>query len=174
MRQTRREFLKSLLYNGWKLLVGVSSVSIIVRFYIIKKKRRKAYQIDPEKCIACGICAKNCVRKNIPAIQAINDQEKCGFCDRCVAYFVEPENESEDEENLVCPNKALKRRHIGEFRFEYTVDLQRCKGCGKCVKLCKKKGQGSLRLFVNKALCLFCETCSAQKACNQHAFILVD
>lgn len=167
--------MKSLLYGGLKVLAGLSSMSLII-FKVSGDKKRKgeSYQIDPEKCVACGNCAHNCVRQDIPAIQAINDQEKCGFCERCVAYFVEPENGSETGENLVCPYKALTRTRVDEFKYRYTVDHSKCRGCGRCVKLCKKKGQSSLKLFVNENLCLHCKTCSAKAACPHSAFILVD
>jgi NADH-quinone oxidoreductase subunit F len=44
------------------------------------------YYIDPEKCLACGLCLKNC---SVGAISGkkgiihIIDQEKCIKCDTC-------------------------------------------------------------------------------------------
>lgn len=170
MEQTRREFLKFLLEKGEEAIECFLSFQFFLSYYnVVKKPTKKFYQINTKKCIACGNCAKACIRKGTPAIQAINDLSKCGYCKRCAAYFLKPEIDSEERDNLVCPYNALKRKQIEEFRYLYTVDTKKCHGCGKCVILCRKNGQGSLSLYINQDLCLRCRTCSAMRVCPQKA-----
>lgn len=55
------------------------------------------YEIDPEKCVGCGLCAQNCpvsVISGDPGKTHIIDQAGCIKCNNCFD---------------VCPYEAVKR-----------------------------------------------------------------
>jgi len=61
---------------------------------IFAKKTKKAYEVDSEKCISCGKCAKVCPDDAISGKIALIDKSECLLCGRC-------------EE--VCPVKAISK-----------------------------------------------------------------
>jgi electron transport complex protein RnfB len=65
----------------------------------------------------------------------------------------------------VCPVDAIGRRRISEFEFEYTVDEEKCIGCGKCVKRCWSHGNKSLTLQVRGKYCKECNRCRIVANC---------
>ena len=46
----------------------------------------QVWQIDPNRCIACGLCQVNCVLDQ-SAVKAVNCFSLCGYCDNCTGYF---------------------------------------------------------------------------------------
>ena len=44
------------------------------------------WQIDPDKCMACGHCEINCVLDQ-SAVKAVQCFPLCGYCDVCTGYF---------------------------------------------------------------------------------------
>ena len=44
------------------------------------------WQIDPDKCMACGRCQINCVL-DVSAVKSVNCFALCGYCDVCTGYF---------------------------------------------------------------------------------------
>lgn len=50
---------------------------------IFSKKTKKGYQVDPEKCISCGKCAKVCPDDAISGKIALIDKSECLICGRC-------------------------------------------------------------------------------------------
>ncbi len=123
-------------------------------------------KIDPALCKACGRCAKVCVRKG-SAVKAQNDFSTCGYCVYCYGYYGEDPTANPDAR--ICPTGALTRRKISEFRYEYTVDLAKCIGCGACVRLCVAHGNKSLSVAVKPELCLGCDDCEVLKICPHSA-----
>ena len=121
------------------------------------------HQIDAARCTACGLCETECVRKP-SAVKCVNDFAKCGYCEFCYGYYHKAPP-SDDPKNLVCAQKAIIRRKVGDVQYEYTIDESKCTGCGKCVKLCKKHGNGSFRLEIRRDLCKECNRCSIGAAC---------
>jgi ferredoxin len=170
---TRRGFLKGAAEGAGKILLGAAALSWLEGCASTPGQARGTgplHEISFKECEACGSCAAACVRKPLPAIQAYNDLSKCGYCLRCSAYFVKPEDASEAPENLVCKYGAFKRKKISEIRYKYWVDTRKCIGCGACVKICKKNGQKSISLRVNKKTCLHCDVCAAKESCKTGAF----
>jgi Na+-translocating ferredoxin:NAD+ oxidoreductase subunit B len=131
------------------------------------------WQIDPDKCMACGRCQTNCVL-DISAAKCVNAFALCGYCDVCTGYFRNDYSvlDTGAEEQL-CPTGAIVRRFIekkpGVRFFEYTIDESLCIACGKCVIGCRQMN-GSLYLQVRHDRCLNCNECSIAVGCPTQAF----
>ncbi len=177
-RSTRRQFLdRSLRVVG---LVGLGGAALHLSR---NAAQDTVFQVDPSKCTACDLCRTSCVL-NHSAVKAVNDFKKCGYCMLCPAYF---DTQSDPDRKgmptgLVCPQDAIIRRIVGEVDeddpnnnyYEYTIDEEKCDGCGKCVLACKPPaGNGSLRLEVRYDRCVECNTCSIQLACPDDAIIRI-
>jgi len=121
------------------------------------------HEIDAARCTACGLCQTECVRQP-SAVKCVNDFAKCGYCEFCYGFYYKAPP-SDDPKNLVCAQKAIIRRKVGDVQFEYTIDESKCVGCGKCVALCKRHGNGSFRLEIRRNLCKECNRCAIGAAC---------
>lgn len=135
------------------------------------------WQIDPDKCVGCGKCASECVLDE-SAVKCIQMFDMCGFCDLCTGYF-DPHYEqplNTAAENHLCPTNAVIRTFIetqaGNKYYEYTIDVEQCIGCAKCVKGCALMN-GSLYLQVMHDRCVNCNECAIAVACPSHAFVNV-
>ncbi len=133
----------------------------------------QVWQLDPNKCVACGRCQTNCVL-DLSAVKAVNCFALCGYCDKCTGYF--PENDDVLEtgaEHQLCPTGAITRTFIEsrgvERYFEYTIDERLCIACGRCVLGCRLQN-GSLFLQVRHDRCLNCNECSIAVHCPVQAF----
>lgn len=134
------------------------------------------WQIDPDKCIACGRCESNCVLDE-SAVKAVQCFTLCGYCDVCTGYFPVKDYVLETgAENQLCPTGAINRKFIeekgGQRFFEYTIEEKLCIACGKCVAGCKLMN-GSLYLQVRYDRCLNCNECSIAIGCPTEAFVRV-
>ena len=128
------------------------------------------WQIDPNQCIQCGRCATECVL-DVSAVKCVHSFGMCGYCKLCTGYFApEPINLDEGAENQLCPTGAIKREYIEDPYYEYSIDKDRCVGCGKCVKGCNMFGNGSLYLQVCHDRCINCNICAISTACPSQAF----
>ncbi len=135
--------------------------------------RSGVWQIDPDKCMACGNCQTHCVLDQ-SAVKAVNCFALCGYCDVCTGYFPTKDFVLDTgAENQLCPTGAITRKFVeeksGERFFEYTIDEKLCIACGKCVVGCKLMN-GSLYLQVRHDRCLHCNECSIAIACPTQAF----
>lgn len=61
---------------------------------IFAKKSKKGYEVDSEKCISCGKCAKVCPDDAITGKIALIDKSECLLCGRCAK---------------VCPVEAISK-----------------------------------------------------------------
>ncbi|MEI8372110.1 MAG: hypothetical protein WCJ35_04650 [Planctomycetota bacterium] len=134
------------------------------------------WQLDPNRCIACGRCQTNCVL-DLSAVKAVNCFALCGYCDNCTGYFPTKDYVLDTgAENQLCPTGAIARKYIdkqgGVPYFEYTIDESLCIACGKCVVGCRLMN-GSLYLQVRHDRCLNCNECSIAVACPAEAFCRV-
>jgi electron transport complex protein RnfB len=136
------------------------------------------WQLDPDKCIACGNCASYCVL-DVSAVKCLNCFDMCGYCDICTGYFdIDYLSLDTGAENQLCPTGAIIRAHkepvvkAGQRFYEYTIDALLCIGCGKCVKGCALMN-GSLYLQVMHDRCVNCNECSIAVACPSEAFCRV-
>jgi len=156
--------------------------------------RGDAWVIAPNRCInirlgvtgadnVCKVCAEQCVLP-LSAVRAVNDHARCGRCCICPAYFDVRSQVGPDglPSKKLCPRDAIVRTPIGDIDpldplnnfYEYTIDDERCNGCGLCVMECKDPaGLGSIRLEVRYDLCLRCNQCSIAMACPDDAYVRV-
>jgi len=128
------------------------------------------WQINPEKCIQCGNCSDYCVL-NPSAVKCVHEYRLCGYCEPCFAFFQPDQPEqTTGAEGQLCPVGAITRKHVKGPLYEYTIDEEKCIACGRCVKNCSLRGNGSLYLQVRHDRCLNCSQCSIAEACPSGAF----
>jgi len=164
---SRRSFLKTCCRYG-----VVAGLSASAGFLAGKQKITSdalVWQIDPQKCIGCGICAYRC-NKLISAVKCFHNYAMCGYCDLCTGFF-DPQPFARDEgaENQLCPVDAFSRREVEPPYFEYIIDHNLCIGCGKCVDGCFTLGNGSLFLQISQNECLQCNQCAIALHCPAKA-----
>jgi len=131
------------------------------------------WQIDPETCTECGLCATECVITP-SAVKCVHAYAQCGYCELCFGFFEDDPNSLDTAaENQRCPTGAIKRSFVEDPYYEYVIDEPLCIGCGKCVKGCNAFGNGSLFLQVRHDRCLNCNQCAIAAACPAQAFVRV-
>jgi electron transport complex protein RnfB len=164
---TRRGLLGTLVRGAGLLAIGGSVAGLAVG----ARKQNLFWQINPWKCNQCGNCAKNCVL-NLSAVKCVHDFVMCGYCELCTGFFL-PNAPSLDPgaENQLCPVGAIRRTHVEDPYYQYTIDESLCIGCGVCVRGCTQFGNGSLYLQVRHDRCLNCNECSIAVHCPAQAFI---
>ena len=162
----RRSFFKTGIRRA--CAAGLAVVAGVFTFK--KSKADTVWQLDPNKCVACGNCATYCVLAE-SAVKCVHAFAVCGYCDLCTGFF-EPEPRELDTgaENQLCPTGAIKRSFVEDPYYEYTIDESLCIGCGKCVKGCNAFGNGSLFLQVRHDRCLNCNECAIAAACPSQAY----
>ncbi len=163
----RRSFVKALVRTGGAIGLGGAAVALAAAR---GGKEATVWQIDPDKCIACGNCATYCVLEP-SAVKCMHNFKMCGYCDLCTGYFEpEPNALNSGAENQLCPVGAIIRKFVEDPYYEYTIDKDLCIGCGKCVKGCNDFGNGSLYMQVCHDRCVGCNECSIAAACPSEAF----
>lgn len=165
----RRGFLKAVARAIGALGLGVGVGAVTAK----GEKKDLVWQIDPEKCIACGNCATACVLTP-SAARCVHDVEICGYCDFCFGYFAEVRpGDEETAENLRCPTDAIIRNFVEEPYYEYLIDEPKCIGCAICVEGCQQYGNGSLVMQVRHNYCVHCNECAIAAQCPANAFVRV-
>ena len=169
---TRRDFVRAGARGACILGVGAVGASMVPR--ASGSSERMLWQIDPDKCIACGNCATHCVLKP-SAVKCAHDFDKCGRCKFCFGYYeTSPSSLAHaGVEYQQCPTGAIVREYLGDPYYEYHIDEDKCIACGLCVKGCGRFGNGALYLQVNHDRCLNCNECAIAAACPSEAFIRV-
>jgi len=165
---TRRGFLVTAV-RALMLLAGGG----LVGAWVLKpwQSRQRVWQIDPLKCTHCGKCATECVLKP-SAVKLVHAFPICGYCKLCFGFFKAQQHAlDENAENQRCPTGAITRRLIEAPYFEYTVDEDKCIGCGLCARGCTDFGNGSMFLQVRHDVCVNCNQCSIATACPAGAFV---
>jgi electron transport complex protein RnfB len=104
------------------------------------------------------------------AVKCVHSFAVCWYCKLCFGYF-DPRHNTEDTaaENQLCPLGAIRREHIEDVFYEYTIEEGMCIGCGKCVAGCQVSGNGSLYLQIMHHLCKNCNECAIAAACPSGA-----
>lgn len=166
----RREFLK-----GGMRVAGLATLGAAGGFLMGRQGAggETRWQLDPNKCVACQNCATHCVL-NESAVKCVQFFDMCGYCEVCTGYFAPDYLElNTAAENQMCPTGAIHRTFVeekaGQKFFEYTIDVEACVGCGKCVRGCALMN-GSLYLQVDQSRCLNCNECAIAAACPTQAF----
>ena len=150
----------------------------------IAQGRRFAWQIDPDKCQSCGLCATTCVRKP-SAVKAVNDPKKCSNCVVCYGHITDSKIDSEkidSEGKRVCPVDAVVRENFSggkDGMFLYANDLwvvdrsgdeEACIDCGNCVERCEVGAlafdEHDKELKIDYKRCIGCGQCT--KRCNEY------
>ena len=164
--RTRRSFVA----DGLRIL-GVGAVLGTSGLLAMKRPSGEmVWQIDPQKCVACGKCTDACVL-DVSAVRCFHNIDMCGYCKQCFGFF-DPNfvQLNSSAENQMCPTNALKRKFIHQDPYhEYTVDRDLCIGCGKCVDGCNRFGNGSLFLQIDHSLCVECNECAIARECPSQA-----
>lgn len=183
---TRRDALVK-VGRGSVLLALGSTAGFLVR----KADGQVVWQVDASKCVnsrlgeagtpICNLCTTECVISQ-SAVRAVNNFAKCGRCYICPAYY--NIRSAVDEKGLpsekLCPRDAIVRAPIGFVDpddpannfYEYTIDEEKCDGCGICVKGCMEPlGLGSIVLKVRYDLCVDCNRCAISSACPKDAVV---
>lgn len=168
-RMDRRRFLRS----GLRAVAGVGIAGAVGGVVAKGNAENLVWQIDPDRCIACGICATACVLTP-SAVKVVHEIPVCGFCDLCFGYFAEQRpGDTETAENLRCPTDAIIRNFVEEPYYEYLIDEPKCIGCAICVEGCRQYGNGSLILQVRHDRCVDCNECAIAVHCPADAFVRV-
>ncbi len=183
---TRRDVLGHVVRGTGLLVLGGAAVHLVRR-----ANAEGAWWIDPTKCVnirlgatgveVCDLCATDCVLP-LSAIRAVNEFSECGRCCICPAYYDVRSEVGPDglPSRKLCPRDAITREAIGEVDpedplnnfYEYTIDEDKCNGCGACVMGCKEPaGLGSIRLEVRYDVCLDCNRCTIAQVCPDDAIV---
>lgn len=168
-RISRRKILGDCLRGAGVLAASGGLGSLVMR----GDAEDMVWQIDPDKCVACGKCATECVL-NPSAIKCVHEHERCGYCELCFGYYRDQRvDDAETAENQRCPTNAIRRGFVEDPYFQYHVDEAKCIGCGLCIEGCGMFGNGALILQVRHDRCLNCNECSVAQACPADAFVRV-
>lgn len=162
----RRAVLRDGLRGAALLAMGGSVGYLAAR----ASGQEMVWQLDPHKCISCGLCATECVLDE-SAVKCVQSYPMCGYCKLCTGFFHSaPSSLDTGAENQLCPTGAIIRTFIEDPYYEYTIDESLCIGCAKCVKWCKAFGNASFYLQVRHDRCVNCNECSIAMACPTEAF----
>jgi electron transport complex protein RnfB len=162
----RRSFLQTGLRAGAAvgLIAGAGATALKLN------ADDNVWQLDPKKCISCGLCETECV-VNPSAVKCVHSYGVCGYCNLCFG-FLQPNatEQSTAAENQMCPTSAIGRKLIEGPYYEYAIDESLCIGCSKCVKGCTTFGNGSMHLQIRHNVCVNCNECTISRACPTRAF----
>ena len=131
---SRRQFLR----GGVRVaaMTGLGAITGLVATRTVAKGT--VWQIDPQKCVRCGLCATHCVLEQ-SAVKCVHAHALCGYCQLCTGYFEpEPNDLNTGAENQLCPTAAIQRTYVEDPYFEYRIDETLCIGCAKCVEGCNR------------------------------------
>jgi len=162
---TRRDVLSAGVRGAALLLAGGTLGAVVVQ----NASPKMVWQIDPERCIQCGKCATECVLAP-SAVKCMHATQFCGYCKVCSGFLEsEPNAINSGAENQLCPTNAIRRKRIEGDYYSYSIDLDKCIGCSKCVKGCGLYGNGSFFLQIDRKICVDCNQCSIARVCPSQA-----
>jgi Na+-translocating ferredoxin:NAD+ oxidoreductase subunit B len=135
--------------------------------------QESVWQIDPQKCTQCGLCATTCVLTP-SAVKCCHAYAMCGYCKLCFGLFRDQRTgDTLSAENNRCPTDAISRNYIEAPYHEIAIDESLCIGCAKCVDGCQQFGNGSMFLQIRHDRCANCNQCAIASACPAGAIARV-
>lgn len=161
-----KDFQKDILLFAAVFLLAVAGV--VVGSSKSKDSASGLWSIDNSSCVGCGGCATNCVRPE-SAVSAIMNESVCPQRLDCPAFFRKSAVLEDSPENELCPAGAINREHVTDSLFRYTIDQNKCIGCGKCSKICQKKCESAITLVIDKDECVDCNECQIAITCPKDA-----
>lgn len=162
---SRRQFIEGAVRGT--ALAGLGGLTALLATR--SRAGETVWQIDPDKCIACELCATNCVLE-VSATKCVHAFSMCGYCRLCTGYFdPQPDALNTGAENQLCPTGAIQRTFVEDPYHEYNIDEDLCIGCGKCVVGCKAFGNGSLFMQIRHDRCVNCNDCGIARSCPSQA-----
>ena len=90
-------------------VAGAMSVAGLVGFLTGRRgqAQRMVWQIDPNRCIACGNCATYCVLYGVQkesAVKCVHNFGMCGYCTMCTGHMAKVRYaDNTGAENELCP-----------------------------------------------------------------------
>jgi electron transport complex protein RnfB len=166
---SRRQFLR----DGARVCAVAGMGGLLGLVGTRSQAKGTVWQINPQKCVRCGLCATTCVLEQ-SAVKCVHAFAMCGYCNLCTGYFEpEPNDLNTGAENQACPTNAIRRSFVEDPYYEYTIDESLCIGCAKCVEGCNRFGNGSLFLQVRHDRCVNCNVCAISRVCPGDAFVRV-
>ncbi len=165
----RRELLKKAFWG-----FSVAGLGGITGFVLPRSFNNKTvWQIDPFKCVSCSRCETECVLMP-SAVRCVHIPTMCGYRKTCPAFFdFDPNRPDTTSRAQLCPQRAIRRRPVSDSYYSYTINIDRCNGCAKCVKRCAANGNGSLFLQIYHDLCINCNECAIAASCPTQAITKV-
>lgn len=166
---TRRGFIRRCLGGAAAAAVGGVAIGAATRSGV----GGHVWQVDPDKCTQCGLCATACVLTP-SAVKCVHAHALCWYCDLCGGYH-QSSTETTDTaaEHQLCPTAAISRSYVENPFYMYEIDEALCVGCGLCVKGCGAFGNGSLFLQIRHDRCTHCNECAIARACPAAAIVRV-
>jgi electron transport complex protein RnfB len=162
----RRSFLQTGLRAGAAVALTAAAGATALKLHADDT----VWQIDPAKCVSCGVCEQECVL-NPSAVKCVHSYGICGYCNLCFGFLQPTATEqSTAAENQICPTSAIKRTLVEGPYYEYQIDEHLCIGCSKCVKGCTTFGNGAMHLQIRHDVCVNCNECTIARACPTRAF----
>lgn len=159
--RTRRDFLLAGVRTGSVVAVG-GLLTILAK---APAAAGTVWQIDPDKCTQCGLCATNCVLQP-SAVKCVHTYAMCGYCKLCFGLLKDKRTGNTlSVENSRCPTDAIKRVFVEDPYYEMHIEENLCIGCGICVKGCTRFGNGSMYLQIRHDRCVNCNECGIARAC---------
>lgn len=159
--------------HKFRIIFRYSLLAVIILIFGLSLSKdtptKYVWQIDPDLCTACGLCATSCVL-NPSAVKCVHIYTMCGYCDLCGGYLKPGHiGRNTAAENQLCPTAAIERKFIEEPYYEYNIIEDLCIGCGLCVKGCAAFGNSSFQLQIRHNLCLDCNQCAISSKCPSDA-----
>ncbi|HEY0865841.1 MAG TPA: 4Fe-4S binding protein, partial [Fimbriimonas sp.] len=123
--RSRREFL----VEGVRL-AGLAGTSFLLGGLATRSQAATTvWQIDPEKCTQCGLCATSCVIEP-SAVKCVHAYAHCGYCQLCFGLFRDKRTgDTTTAENARCPTDAISRTFVEDPYHQISVDENACIGC---------------------------------------------
>jgi len=158
--KSRRE----VLHEGIRL-AGLAGAASALGAVAGRAEGSTIWQIDPDLCNHCGLCATACVLQP-SAVKCVHAYALCGYCNLCFGLLRDKRTgNTQAVENARCPVDAISRRFVEDPYYEIHVDEQACIGCALCVKGCTQFGNGSMYLQIRHDRCTNCNECAIARAC---------